>query len=272
MLEGIKLTKNGVFVKNDRNSYIYVDVCKRCGEPYLTQKHDPGDFCCRSCATAGSGHWAYGKHLSDEHKSKLSVAFKGEKNHFYGKKHTKKSRDIISKKATGRKFSDEDKKKRSEVRTGVKIHSEKYKQYLSKKFTGKNNPMYGVCGEKHPSFGKPLSDETKRKLSEANKGKMCGEDNPNWKGGISTEPYCQIWNNELKDYIKYRDDYICQNPYCFRGGSVLCVHHVDFNKKNCEPSNLISVCKSCNAFANYDRDWHTAWYQAFLTNKFGYVY
>ena len=36
------------------------------------------------------------KHLSQEHKIKISEALKGEKNHFYGKKHTKETRQIMS--------------------------------------------------------------------------------------------------------------------------------------------------------------------------------
>lgn len=35
-------------------------------------------------------------------------------------------------------------------------------------------------GEKSPNYGKPMPDETKQKLSEAKKGKYCGVDNPNY--------------------------------------------------------------------------------------------
>jgi group I intron endonuclease len=35
-------------------------------------------------------------------------------------------------------------------------------------------------GDKSPNYGKPMSDETKRKLSEAKKGKYRGENNPNY--------------------------------------------------------------------------------------------
>ena len=56
------------------------------------------------------------------------------------------------------------------------------KECGKKKMSGKNNPMYG----------KHHTEETKKKLSEANK----GENNPNWKGGISPI------NIHLRDYIK----------------------------------------------------------------------
>ena len=38
--------------------------------------------------------------------------------------------------------------------------------------SGKNNPMYGRTGEKHPKYGKHHSEETKKKQSEAHKGKQ----------------------------------------------------------------------------------------------------
>ncbi len=43
--------------------------------------------------------------------------------------------------------------------------------------SGKNNPMYGRSGPLAPNYGKPRSEETKRKISEANKGRPCV-----WKG------------------------------------------------------------------------------------------
>lgn len=42
----------------------------------------------------------------------------------------------------------------------------------------KTNPIYGKSGENHPMFGKHFSEDSKRKLSIALKGKMSGENNP----------------------------------------------------------------------------------------------
>jgi len=103
-----------------------------------------------------------------------------------------------------------------------------------------------------------------------------GQNNPSWKGGISCEPYCDVWlDKDFKESIKERDNYICQNPDCWqRDGKagILNIHHIDYNKKNCKPSNLITVCKSCNSSANKDREWHKAWYQAILSKRYGYKY
>jgi len=31
-------------------------------------------------------------------------------------------------------------------------------------------------------------------------------------------------------------------------------HHIDFNKKNNNPNNLISLCRSCHGQTNFNRD------------------
>ncbi len=33
------------------------------------------------------------------------------------------------------------------------------------------------------------------------------------------------------------------------------IHHIDYNKNNCDEKNLISVCHSDNSKANKDRDY-----------------
>lgn len=48
-----------------------------------------------------------------------------------------------------------------------------FKEKMSKRFSGEGNPMYGISlgGEFHPNYGKSLSEETKKKISESKKGK-----------------------------------------------------------------------------------------------------
>jgi 5-methylcytosine-specific restriction endonuclease McrA len=65
------------------------------------------------------------------------------------------------------------------------------------------------------------------------------------------------------------DKYKCLNPYCSKKSSKLHIHHIDYNKKNCHPSNLITICNSCNSMANKDRNWHQTWYQAIIKNRYG---
>ena len=85
-----------------------------------------------------------------------------------------------------------------------------------------------------------------------------GENNHNWKGGISLLPYPFGWSSELKEAIKKRDGYVCQN--CGETENLV-VHHIDYDKSNLSFDNLITVCNSCNSKANYGRKQWTAHYQ-----------
>ena len=102
-----------------------------------------------------------------------------------------------------------------------------------------------------------------------------GANHPCWKGGISREPYCDIWTDkEYKESIRERDKHQCQNPDCWkkRIGETLCVHHIDHVKKNCHPKNLISLCRSCNTRADINKDYWEMLYQNILHEKYGYNY
>lgn len=104
--------------------------------------------------------------------------------------------------------------------------------------------------------------------------RMTGPGSPSWRGGLSFEEYCEIWKDRDYKYdIRDRDGHKCLNPYCSsKDPTKLVLHHIDYNKKNCHPTNLVTVCNSCNCKANKDRDWHKDWYQALLHNRYGYNY
>jgi len=86
-----------------------------------------------------------------------------------------------------------------------------------------------------------------------------GKNNPMFNDWSSREPYSSEWSEELKEFIRKRDNYTCQ--LCHKRGKT--VHHIDYNKQNCKETNLIITCLSCNARANFNRDYWTIFY----TNK-----
>ena len=90
--------------------------------------------------------------------------------------------------------------------------------------------------------GTKLSEESKRKISEANSGK----NHWNWQDGKSFEPYTTDWTQTLKRSIRERDHYICQLCGKPQEDRALSVHHIDYDKENCNPNNLISLCRSCH--------------------------
>lgn len=107
--------------------------------------------------------------------------------------------------------------------------------------------------------GHPHSEETKKKLRLTS----TGENNAHWRGGTHIL-YGSEFNKSLKKIIKRRDDYLCQNPECYirENGKTHHCHHIDFDKKNCNPINLITLCNPCHQ-KTIKGDWNywTEYYQ-----------
>ena len=173
---------------------------------------------------------------TEETKRKMSETLKGRPKKPFTEEHKKK----ISKANKGRVFTEEHKKKLSETAKGKnkgRLRSEEHKKKISEALKGRS-----------------LSEETRKKISKA----MIGQSNPNWRGGPSFSPYSPyppIFNNELKQFVKDRDNNECQNPYCRGNSKRLTSHHIDFNKDNCSQFNLITLCVSCNSRANNKYLW-----------------
>lgn len=78
---------------------------------------------------------------------------------------------------------------------------------------------------------------------------------PNWMGGKSFEPYGVEFNDKLKGQIRERDSFTCQE--CGQTekllGYKLDIHHIDFDKQNNNPSNLLSLCRSCHRKTYFHR-------------------
>lgn len=144
---------------------------------------------------------------------------------------------------------------------------------LSKTYKNNKTKLYYICSNGH------TASTTWNDWVRGFRCRACwferssGSTHHNWKGGITCEPYCDIWlDKEYKESIKDRDGHKCLNPDCRNNYKTLNIHHIDYNKKSCGPENLITLCTSCNARANFDRRWHKAWYRAILHRRYGYNY
>lgn len=123
-----------------------------------------------------------------------------------GFKPTEKTINAIRKANTGRHISDE--QKEAVRQSSLKMWAnEEYKRMMSERFSGKGNPMYGVrlAGEKNHNYGKPMPEETKRKLSEAKKGKPgtpMSEENKRKLIEIAKRPKSESHRKKLSEAIK----------------------------------------------------------------------
>jgi len=100
-----------------------------------------------------------------------------------------------------------------------------------------------------------------------------GENNPNWQGGLSFEPYCTKFNFAFKEYIRDKFGRVCFlcNKAEAEVGEKLSVHHVNYNKGcGCdtdETCQFVPLCRSCNAKVNGNRKEWEAKIKSIMKNK-----
>ena len=130
----------------------------------------------------------------------------------------------------------------------------------------KNNLLKGIQRKGHK-----LTEEHKKKCSDALKGKPCwlkgkhhsletrikmhisskrGLNSPFYiTDKIGSGGYGILFTKQLKEKIRVRDNFICQ--LCgvpeLELNKRLDIHHIDHNKENCNEDNLICLCRSCHA-------------------------
>ena len=93
--------------------------------------------------------------------------------------------------------------------------------------------------------------------------KHCGENNHFYIHGKSEIPYGAGWTESLKQEIRDRDCHLCRNCEVRESDRAHDVHHIDFNKKNNNPINLITLCKKCHnaTKSKYNREKWTNYFQ-----------
>jgi hypothetical protein len=184
------------------------------------------------------GHRNLGKIRSEETKRKISLSLKGR--HISSATEFKKGR-IVS----------------VDTLKNMKIAQNKY---IHNGMTGKKQSeetklkMRGGIGQKGNHFWR------KRRS-------YIGDKNPNWQGGKSFEPYNIDWTETLKRSIRERDHYTCQLNGEIQGDICFAVHHIDYNKKNCDPNNLITLCNRCHIKTNFNRAYWTVYFTKYRNCK-----
>lgn len=117
-----------------------------------------------------------------------------------------------------------------------------------------------VCGE---TFARGEKETPSNFLKRRACGRECG-----YKAAAMTKrinapaasPYPQKFNDALKEAIRERDAHVCRLCGGTSRGRKLHVHHINYNKQDCRPSNLLSLCASCHGKTHVNRDY---WFNVF---------
>lgn len=110
------------------------------------------------------------------------------------------------------------------------------------------------------------SNESRQHWIDVCSKKFSGKGNPMWKGGLSFEPYGLEFNESLRERIRERDSHACRLCGIKQDKTKHPVHHIDYNKRNNKPKNLITLCKGCHSLSNNNREF---WINFFMgKNKF----
>ena len=163
----------------------------------------------------------------------------------------------ISARLRGRPVGPEWRKKLSVALTGHKTSDvARMKMSIAQKHRYATTDLKEILCRK----GTKLTQEHRDKISESER----GEKNASWKGGVSFEPYCPKFNDDLRERIRAFFGYHCvccgkpQTKNITKSGKKfkLQCHHVEYNKQACcdgMPIHFAALCIRCHVRTNNDR-------------------
>lgn len=238
--------------------------------------------------------------LSATGKNNSMFGKKKELNPFYGKKHSNESKMKISLANSGKRWTTEQKERHSKMKQKTSsgennpMRRIENRIKLSKKLKGRIRTkehckkLSKTHKEKYKNEGNPYLIKGKEGLSEESlklrinkriktikeSGSLSGENNPNWLGGKSFEPYDKKFTKKFKRDIRKRDNQICMMCGMHREklNRALNVHHINYDKELSIPQNCISLCDSCHTKTNFNRELWVTFFQNILYKNYGYVY
>jgi hypothetical protein len=183
---------------------------------------------------------------TSEHREKMSLLNRGR----IVSQETRDKTSLTLKGRPGRKHSDETKAKLS-AKAKLRRHSVETRVKIGVSARGRKMP--------------PRVSGWKTHLAEVNKGSK----NPRWLGGTSFGPYTSEFCKDLKREIRNRDNHECQ--LCGvpqeKNHRALSIHHIDYDKLNCDSVNLVSLCRQCHTRTNSNREYWKVFFQTKMLRR-----
>jgi hypothetical protein len=152
-----------------------------------------------------------------------------------GYKHTEQTKDLIRAKMKGRSVSDDFRKLMSIIKKGRKLSPETIEKI-------KKSKKGSVSGDKHPMWGKHHKEESRKKISNSNKGKSKNQSEQGRKNiSISNS------KRRRKPVLQFDLD----NNFIKRWESPICIEKELGLKKSC----IIDACKKIRQITAYGYVW-----------------
>jgi len=144
----------------------------------------------------------------------------------------------ISKSLIGHFVSKETRDKIGSANSG-RILTKEHRLLISKGV--KNNP--NVMKSRFKKWHIQSDEINSKKASKGNK-------NPAWIDGRSYDKHY------LPEFRRIRKEILKRDKCCqiCGGNNKLCVHHINYNKDNNNPDNLLTLCNSCHSKTNHNRN------------------
>lgn len=167
--------------------------------------------------------------------------------------------------------------KKGEHWRSPKAHWQKqwlYQKYVIEEMSAQEIAVLQECTEANILYWMKKHEIERRTISEARDIKhwgsegeengmfgIAGEDNPNWKGGITPERQSlyasQEWKQAAK-YVRNRDRNLCQlcgDKHTHK--NILHIHHVisfEVVEARADPNNLVLLCRDCHSWAHSNKN------------------
>ena len=175
-------------------------------------------------------------------------------------------------------------KKAGEKRKGRTKEEYEYIRKTAEKLIGRTKENHeGVRRGAEKKKGRTKENDESVRIRAEKLTNQIGELNPNWRGGISFEPYCEKFDEDLKERVREffgRCCYICgkseqeQIDEMIKNGKrpikKLDVHHVTYNKDTCCDNSkplFVPLCKSCHNKTLGNREY----WEEFFTVSLNYL-
>lgn len=215
-----------------RSSKPIVRVCEICGQYKILPKQLCRELC-RSCAVGTKAT-----------RCKMSESHKGSKNHFFGKHHTEESKTKIGLANTGHRHTEDAKRKISNAVSG------KNNPFFGKHHTKETRDRLSEVNS-NPSA------KTRQQISD-NHADVAGCNNPAWKGGVTAWRGVLMHSKVYKNWrttVFERDGYTCALCGDSVGGN-LQAHHIRPVRDHrndlaiYDVNNGITLCETCHDLVN----------------------